>query len=124
MTLLTTTTSAFQAQPSERAPTEFQSVGNAPASYNGYVLMVTAYALIWVILMVWLLMMWQKSRGLAARIADLDLAIDRAAAKAGSRDAATQPPRANVSAPVSPDGKRDAKKDAKKDDGADGPADS
>ena len=84
MTLLTTTTSAFQAQPSERAPTELQSVGNAPASYNGYVLMVTAYALIWVILMVWLLMMWQKSRSLAARLADLDLAIDRAAAKSAS----------------------------------------
>ncbi len=95
MTFTTTTMSVatfveeVPRQAEERAPTQFQSVGNAPANYNGYTLMVTAYALIWIILMVWLLMMWQKSRSLAARVADLDLAIDRAAAKAATAPAAT-----------------------------------
>jgi hypothetical protein len=85
-----TTMVTFEGQASDgaqdRGPTQFQSVGNAPATYNGYTLMVTAYALIWVILMVWLLMVWQKSRTIAARVADLDLAIDRAAAKSAQKD--------------------------------------
>ncbi len=89
MTSMSTSISSsatFEAEPAERGPTEFQSVGNAPANYNGFTLMVTAYALIWVILMVWLLMMWQKSRALAARVDELDLAIDRAAAPPAAAD--------------------------------------
>lgn len=108
-----TATFTFEGQPSdpERGPTQFQSVGDAPATYNGYTLMVTAYALIWVILMVWLLMMWQKSRAIAARVADLDLAIDRAAQKASSAEAELG-------------AKKSVEKKPKKDADADGTADS
>jgi len=105
-------TTSFEGQESDRGPTQFQSVGNAPANYNGYTLMVTAYALIWIILMVWLLLMWQKSRSLATRVADLDLAIDRAAAKGSQKEA---PKESSKEAP---------KKKATKEADADGTADS
>jgi hypothetical protein len=107
-----TTMAYFEGQQEERAPTQFQSVGNAPANYNGYTLMVTAYALLWAILMVWLLLMWEKSRNIAARVNELDLAIDRAAAGGAS-----------AGSKAAPQKKEAQKKDAGKSDGTDGTTD-
>lgn len=61
--------------------TEFKSVGETGEHYNGYTLMVEAYAAIWLILMVWLVMLWRKQASLTARLVGLEAAIDRAEKK-------------------------------------------
>lgn len=68
------------AAPSDRSTT-FQPVEGGETR-SGATLMVEAYAVIWVILMVWLVMLWRKQNALNGRLEDLDKAIDRAAAKA------------------------------------------
>ena len=63
--------------------TDFTAVdGNTGEHYNGYTLMVAAYAIIWVILMGWLLRLWQHQAGLTQRVAGLEAAIARAERKA------------------------------------------
>jgi hypothetical protein len=64
--------------PADRA-TEFKAVeGDTGEQYNGYTLMVEAYAALWVVLMGWLLVLWLKQRDLNARIDGLEAAIARA----------------------------------------------
>jgi CcmD family protein len=70
--------------PSDRATT-FQPVEGGNEQHSGSVLMVEAYAMIWTILMVWLVTMWRKQAKLNERLDGLEGAI----AKASSRS--TQP---------------------------------
>ena len=73
--------------PDSRAST-FQAVEGGPESKNGTTLMVEAYAIIWTVLMVWLLTLWRKQNNINQRIDDLEHAIDVAAAKAEKKKAA------------------------------------
>jgi CcmD family protein len=66
--------------PEDRS-TSFQPVEGGPQQHNGATLMVEAYAVIWTILMVWLVMLWRKQAALSGRLDGLEQAIDRAAAK-------------------------------------------
>ncbi len=66
--------------PADRA-TEFTAVEGGE-HYNGSTLMVTAYAAIWVLLMAWIYMLWQKQAVLGERLEGLERSIDRAAVAA------------------------------------------
>ena len=60
----------------EDRATSFQAVsGNEPQHYSGEVLLVTAYALVWTILLGWVAFVWRRQRGLDARLADLERVI-------------------------------------------------
>jgi len=63
--------------PDDRA-TEFKAVEGTGEHYNGYTLMVEAYAAIWLILMVWLAFLWRKQAALSLRIDGLEGALSRA----------------------------------------------
>jgi hypothetical protein len=69
--------------PEERA-TAFQPVVGGAETRSGAVLLVQAYALVWCIPMVWLLLLWRKQKALFARLDELERAIDKAAT--GPRD--------------------------------------
>jgi hypothetical protein len=66
--------------PNDRATT-FQAVqGNQGEQYNGAVLLVCAYAILWVILFAWIALVWRKQSALSARLEDLERVLDQAAA--------------------------------------------
>ncbi|MCL2779748.1 MAG: CcmD family protein [Polyangiaceae bacterium] len=67
-------------EPQDRS-TEFAAVDGTHEQYNGATLLVTAYALLWILLMGFLLMLWRKQRALGRRLDGLEAAIDRAASK-------------------------------------------
>jgi CcmD family protein len=70
----------FQETPGDRATT-FQPVqGNAGEQYSGATLLVTAYAVLWVVLFAWLAIVWRKQSALAARLGDLERVIEKAGA--------------------------------------------
>ena len=57
----------------EDRATTFQAVaGNEPQHYSGEVLLVSAYALVWTILLGWVAFVWRRQRGLDERLADLE----------------------------------------------------
>jgi hypothetical protein len=65
--------------PSDRATT-FQAVqGPQPEHYSGEVLLVSAYAILWSILLVWVATMWRKQRAMSTRVDELEKILDRAA---------------------------------------------
>jgi CcmD family protein len=71
--------------PSERA-TSFQPVqGNPGEQYSGTTLLVTAYAVLWVVLFVWIAFVWRKQSGIAARLGELEREIDKTAASGASK---------------------------------------
>ncbi len=73
--------------PDDRATT-FQAVeGNKGEQYNGAVLLVSAYAILWVVLFAWIALVWRKQIALDARLRDLQRVVDQAA----SRDAQKKP---------------------------------
>jgi CcmD family protein len=80
--------SSFGGQPSapdDRA-TEFKAVeGTTGEQYNGYTLMVEAYAAIWLVLMGWLVLLWRKQADMNARIDGLEGAIARAERNAAAK---------------------------------------
>jgi CcmD family protein len=82
-------TTAPSAAPEASAATPststFEPVQNAPEQHSGMTLMVEAYALIWILLMGWLVMMWRKQNTLNTRLDDLERALDRAAATKGQK---------------------------------------
>ena len=79
-------TTLYQETPSDRATT-FQAVqGNGTEQYSGGVLLVTAYAVLWIVMFGWVALVWRKQRTLDSRLADLEGVIQKA-----SKDA----PRAN-----------------------------
>ena len=74
-----TQTNEPSAAPADRATT-FQPVqGPQPEHYSGEVLLVSAYAILWVILCTWIALLWRKSSRLDSRLDELERVIDRAA---------------------------------------------
>jgi uncharacterized protein HemX len=67
--------------PDDRSAT-FQPVEGGTEQHNGATLLIEAYAVLWVILMGWVVFQWRKQASLNARLAGLEQAIDRATAKA------------------------------------------
>lgn len=77
-------TTLYQETPGDRATT-FQAVqGNGTEEYSGGVLLVTAYAVLWVIMFAWVALVWRKQRTLDSRLADLEGVIQKAAKDAPS----------------------------------------
>jgi len=71
--------------PTDRATT-FQAVqGNAKEQYSGGVLLVTAYAALWVVLFAWIALVWRKQSALGARLADLERVLDEAATEGAAK---------------------------------------
>lgn len=74
------------AQPGDDRATDFAAVnGDVGDHYDGYSLMVTAYGLIWAIMMAWFFLLWRKQAGLHARLDGLESALDRAEKKLGEK---------------------------------------
>jgi len=62
--------------------TDFEAVtGETGEHYSGYTLMVTAYGLIWAIMMAWIFLLWRKQASLNTRLDGLESAIGRAEKK-------------------------------------------
>ena len=71
----------FQQQNPDDRATEFQAVqGNPSEQYSGATLLVSAYAVLWVVIFGWIALVWRKQRALDARLADLERVLDKAAA--------------------------------------------
>jgi len=66
--------------PDDRA-TSFQAVKGEPEHYSGETLLVSAYAVLWVIILVWVALVWRKQAALTTRLDDLERVIDDAAKK-------------------------------------------
>jgi CcmD family protein len=61
--------------------TTFQAVsGNETQHYSGEGLLVSAYALVWIVLFGWVAFVWRRQRVLDQRLADLERILDKAAA--------------------------------------------
>jgi hypothetical protein len=76
------------ATPSERA-TSFQAVQGEAEHYNGAALLVSAYAALWVILLLWVGLTWRKQRTIDSRLGELERVIAGAdeAAKSAAKKA-------------------------------------
>jgi len=70
--------------PDDRA-TSFQPVEGQEEMRSGGTLLVAAYAVLWVILLVWIGMLWRKQGAVNARIDALEKEIDRAASKGAAK---------------------------------------
>jgi hypothetical protein len=66
--------------PDDRAES-FQAVKGEPEHYSGETLLVSAYAVLWVIILVWVALVWRKQAAMATRLDDLERVIDDAAKK-------------------------------------------
>jgi hypothetical protein len=66
--------------PDDRATT-FQAVKGEPEHYNGETLLVTAYAALWVIVLVWVALVWRKQASLGTRLDELERVLGEAARK-------------------------------------------
>jgi hypothetical protein len=74
-----------QDRPNDRA-TSFQAVqGNAAEQYSGATLLVSAYAVLWVVLFAWIALVWRKQSAIAARVGDLERVLEKAAAADGGK---------------------------------------
>jgi hypothetical protein len=79
-------------QPStEKATYETTPAGETGEQYNGYTLMVEAYAAIWLVLMGWLVLLWRKQAALGQRVQGLEAAIARAEKKASTKPSKAPP---------------------------------
>jgi hypothetical protein len=87
-----TPAAAGSGTPDDRATT-FQAVKGEPEHYSGEGLLVTAYAALWVIVLVWVALAWRKQAALASRLDDLERVIDEAARKGPARGAGEAPDR-------------------------------
>jgi hypothetical protein len=68
-----------QETPNDRATT-FQAVqGGESEHYSGEVLLVSAYAIVWVVLLAWVGILWRKQSALTTRLDDLERVLDKAA---------------------------------------------
>ena len=74
--------------PSGDRSTTFQAVQGEPEHYSGEALLVSAYAILWVILLAWVALVWRKQNALDARLDDLEREIDKADAAASPGGAA------------------------------------
>lgn len=73
--------------PDDRA-TSFQAVQGEPEHYSGETLLVSAYAILWVIVLTWVALVWRKQAALTLRLDDLEKVIDDERRRGG--DDATQ----------------------------------
>jgi len=80
-----TATGSGGPSPDDRATT-FQAVKGEPEHYSGETLLVTAYAALWVIILVWVALVWRKQAALTLRLDDLERVIDDAAKKRRQAD--------------------------------------
>ena len=67
--------------PSDRSTSFEAAQGSQPEHYNGEVLLVTAYAIVWVLVLAWVALLWRKQSALFARVTDLEREIEKAAGK-------------------------------------------
>jgi hypothetical protein len=75
-----------QETPNDRATT-FQAVqGNQGEQYSGGVLLVSAYAALWIVIFAWLALVWRKQSALTARLEGLERVLDKAAAQSHPSD--------------------------------------
>jgi uncharacterized protein HemX len=58
--------------------TTFQPVTGEAEHYSGETLLVSAYAILWVILLSWVGLVWRKQSALDARLDDLEREIQKA----------------------------------------------
>jgi CcmD family protein len=63
--------------PDERS-TSFQAVQGEAEHYSGETLLVSAYAILWVIIFGWVVFVWRKQNALDSRLGDLEREIDKA----------------------------------------------
>ncbi len=75
--------SSASASPDDRSAT-FQPVAGGPETHNGTVLLVEAYAAIWIVLMVWLFFLWRKQRALHDRLDEVERSLTRAESHAAA----------------------------------------
>jgi hypothetical protein len=84
---VTTATPSASAAPASSVPedrgTAFQATSGGTEMRDGGKLMVAAYAILWVIVAVYLGLLWSWQRKLQSRLAEIESAIDRAASKKG-----------------------------------------
>jgi hypothetical protein len=80
------------AQPTDATPqtpdsrsTTFQAVEAGSEHYSGEALLVSAYAILWSILLLWVGLMWRKQGALDTRLRDLELEIDKAAGQSSDK---------------------------------------
>lgn len=66
--------------PDDRA-TSFQAVQGEAEHYSGETLLVSAYTVLWVIVLAWVALVWRKQAALTLRLDDLERVIDEAAKK-------------------------------------------
>lgn len=75
---------AIPQSPDDRA-TAFQAVQGPQAEhYSGEVLLVSAYAILWVILVSYIGLVWRKQSLMNARLAELEKVLEKAAASRGT----------------------------------------
>ncbi|CAN5638759.1 hypothetical protein BH09MYX1_BH09MYX1_45840 [soil metagenome] len=74
----------------ESRGTAFESSGNAPPMRDGAKLLVTAYAIIWILVTCYLGYLWNAQKGLSARIDGLERASDRAERAEAQKKPATK----------------------------------
>jgi hypothetical protein len=70
-----TATGSAPSSPDDRA-TSFQAVQGEPEHYSGEMLLVSAYAVLWVIVLAWVALVWRKQAALTLRLDDLERVID------------------------------------------------
>jgi hypothetical protein len=75
-----TTTTPTPQTPDDRATT-FQAVQGGSEHYSGEVLLVSAYAILWTIVLMWVVFMWRKQRDLTSRLDALERVLDKADAE-------------------------------------------
>ena len=73
-----------QTQPDDRS-TEFHAVQGGTEMRSGEQLLVEAYALIWLFMLAWLVIVWRKQNVVSSRLRDLEAAIVRAERKNAER---------------------------------------
>jgi hypothetical protein len=64
--------------PTDDRSTTFQAVQGEPEHYSGEALLVSAYAILWVILLSWVALVWRRQNALNVRLDDLEREIDKA----------------------------------------------
>ncbi|MGO9832678.1 MAG: CcmD family protein [Polyangiaceae bacterium] len=67
-------------QTTDRATT-FQAVQGGQEHHSGETLLVSAYAVLWVLVLAWVAFIWRKQGDLNARLFDLERVLDKAAAE-------------------------------------------
>jgi hypothetical protein len=68
-------------QTTDDRATTFQAVQGGQEHYSGETLLVSAYAVLWAVLLAWVAFIWRKQGDMNARLGDLERVLDKAAAE-------------------------------------------